>query len=157
MERKGLIKTALILSIITILYNIGEGAFSIFFGASDDTLALLGFGIDSFVEVISGIGILHMVIRMNNSEPQNNGCCILSADSWLNNWIGHKCYKWHKARNHHCRDYHFIGINCHNVLFDESKTQRRKETKLKRYYRRCELHKNLFLPIIYSFGFKSPI
>ena len=70
MERKGLIKTALILSIITILYNIGEGAFSIFFGASDDTLALLGFGIDSFVEVISGIGILHMVIRMNNSEPE---------------------------------------------------------------------------------------
>jgi hypothetical protein len=68
MERKKLIKIALILSIITIVYNIAEGLFSIFFGASDDTLTLLGFGIDSFVEMISGIGILHMVIRMNGSE-----------------------------------------------------------------------------------------
>lgn len=35
-----------------------------FFGAEDDTLSLLGFGADSFVEVISGVGILHMVWRM---------------------------------------------------------------------------------------------
>ena len=63
-----LLKIALILAIITIVYNIAEGLFSVFFGASDDTLALLGFGIDSFVEVISGIGVLHMVIRMQRSE-----------------------------------------------------------------------------------------
>jgi divalent metal cation (Fe/Co/Zn/Cd) transporter len=62
---------ALWLSIITIVYNIAEGLVSVYFGSSDDTLVLLGFGVDSFVEVISGIGILHMVIRMQRSEIKN--------------------------------------------------------------------------------------
>lgn len=34
-------------------------------GAEDETLALFGFGADSFVEVISGIGILHLIYRLN--------------------------------------------------------------------------------------------
>ncbi|NVO10299.1 MAG: cation transporter [Bacteroidales bacterium] len=68
MDNKKLLRIALILAIITIVYNIAEGLFSVFFGVSDDTLALLGFGVDSFVEVISGIGVLHMVIRMQHSK-----------------------------------------------------------------------------------------
>jgi len=63
-----LLKTALLLSIITIIYNVIEGLVSIYFGMSDETLALFGFGADSFVEVISGIGIFHMVIRMRSSD-----------------------------------------------------------------------------------------
>jgi divalent metal cation (Fe/Co/Zn/Cd) transporter len=62
------LNTALWLSVITIIYNIAEGLVSIYFGSSDNTLVLFGFGIDSFVEVISGIGILHMVLRMQKSE-----------------------------------------------------------------------------------------
>ena len=62
------LNTALWLSIITIAYNIIEGLVSVYFGSTDDTLVLLGFGVDSFVEVISGIGILHMVLRMQRSE-----------------------------------------------------------------------------------------
>lgn len=62
------LKIALILSIITIFYNIAEGIVSVFFGLEDETLALFGFGADSFVEVISGIGILHMILRMKSSE-----------------------------------------------------------------------------------------
>jgi len=62
------LKTALWLSLITIFYNIIEGFVSVYFGNTDDTLVLLGFGIDSFVEVISGIGILHMVLRMQRAE-----------------------------------------------------------------------------------------
>jgi len=62
------LNTALWLSIITIGYNIIEGLVSVYFGNTDDTLVLLGFGVDSFVEVISGIGILHMVLRMQRSE-----------------------------------------------------------------------------------------
>ena len=58
------LNTALWLSIITIAYNIIEGLVSVYFGSTVDTLVLLGFGVDSFVEVISGIGILHMVLRM---------------------------------------------------------------------------------------------
>ncbi len=64
---KGLVSFALLLSVITILYNIAEGLISIFFGLNDETLALFGFGLDSFVEVISGIGILHMIIRMKRN------------------------------------------------------------------------------------------
>ncbi|MBN1791121.1 MAG: cation transporter [Bacteroidales bacterium] len=54
------------LAIFTIGYNLVEGILSVLFGIQDETLALLGFGIDSFVEVISGIGILQMVIRIKN-------------------------------------------------------------------------------------------
>ncbi len=63
-----LLKTALILSVITIGYNLIEGVASLLFGLADETLALLGFGVDSFVEVFSGIGIFHMVLRMKFSK-----------------------------------------------------------------------------------------
>lgn len=61
-------KKAFILALITILYNVIEGFVSVYFGINDDTLALMGFGLDSFVEVISGIGILHMVLRMKRGD-----------------------------------------------------------------------------------------
>ncbi|MCF8241765.1 MAG: hypothetical protein K9J16_10295 [Melioribacteraceae bacterium] len=62
------LKIALYLSFITIFYNLAEGVISIFFGLEDETLALFGFGVDSFVEVISGIGIAHMIFRMKFSK-----------------------------------------------------------------------------------------
>ncbi|MBP9582760.1 MAG: cation transporter [Ignavibacteriaceae bacterium] len=58
---------ALALSLITIFYNLAEGVVSVAFGLDDETLALFGFGLDSFVEVISGIGILHLIIRMKRN------------------------------------------------------------------------------------------
>ena len=61
MNRNKLLNQAKWLAIFTIVYNIIEGLVSIAYGISDETLALFGFGVDSFVEVISGIGILHMV------------------------------------------------------------------------------------------------
>ncbi|MFC2103438.1 cation transporter [Bacteroidota bacterium] len=63
-----LLRTAFILSLITIFYNIVEGIVAVYFGSEDETLALFGFGVDSFVEVISGIGIAHMVLRMKYSK-----------------------------------------------------------------------------------------
>lgn len=65
------LSAAIWLSIITVVYNIIEGLVSVYFGNTDDTLVLMGFGIDSFVEVISGIGILHMVVRMQRSKIEN--------------------------------------------------------------------------------------
>ena len=62
------LRFALALGLITIFYNIIEGTISIFFGMEDETLALFGFGVDSFVEVISGIGITHMLLRMKYSK-----------------------------------------------------------------------------------------
>jgi divalent metal cation (Fe/Co/Zn/Cd) transporter len=52
------------LAIFTIFYNFAEGFISVFFGISDEALTLFGFGVDSFIEVISGIGILAMVLRI---------------------------------------------------------------------------------------------
>ena len=66
-----LVKKAFILSLITIFYNIVEGIISVYFGTGDETLALLGFGVDSFVEVISGIGIAHMILRMRYSKVRS--------------------------------------------------------------------------------------
>jgi len=68
MDNKKLLKIAFLLSILTIVYNIAEGIISIYFGIDDEALSLLGFGTDSFVEVISGIGIAHMLIRMRYSK-----------------------------------------------------------------------------------------
>ncbi len=55
---------ALWLACFTIFYNLAEGLISIFFGISDEALTLFGFGVDSFIEVMSGIGILAMVLRI---------------------------------------------------------------------------------------------
>jgi divalent metal cation (Fe/Co/Zn/Cd) transporter len=58
---------ALWLALFTIFYNLAEGLISIFFGISDETLTLFGFGVDSFIEVMSGIGILAMVLRIRQN------------------------------------------------------------------------------------------
>ncbi|MFZ5909833.1 MAG: cation transporter [Chloroflexota bacterium] len=58
---------ALGLSIFTVLYNLAEGLVSIYFGVSDETLTLFGFGVDSFIEVMSGMGILAMVLRIRKN------------------------------------------------------------------------------------------
>jgi divalent metal cation (Fe/Co/Zn/Cd) transporter len=58
---------ALWLALFTIFYNLAEGVISIFFGISDEALTLFGFGVDSFIEVMSGIGILAMVLRIRKN------------------------------------------------------------------------------------------
>ncbi len=61
-------KWALGLALITVCYNLIEGMVSVFLGAEDGTITLFGFGIDSFVEVISGMGVWHMVKRMEKTD-----------------------------------------------------------------------------------------
>jgi len=63
-DQRRWLQIAFWLSMITIFYNALEGIISTYYGLHDETLALFGFGIDSFVEVLSGIGIAHMVYRM---------------------------------------------------------------------------------------------
>ncbi|MEW6652626.1 MAG: cation transporter [Bacteroidota bacterium] len=66
-----MLRLAYILSIITVFYNIAEGLISVTIGYEDETLSLFGFGVDSFVEVFSGIGILHMLIRIKANGDEN--------------------------------------------------------------------------------------
>ena len=68
-----LYKRASLLAQITIFYNLFEGMVSVFFGVTDETLSLFGFGIDSFVEVLSGIGIWNMVKRMRHNPDADVG------------------------------------------------------------------------------------
>ena len=68
-----LYKRAFLLAQITVFYNVVEGLVSVFFGVEDETLSLFGFGLDSFVEVLSGIGIWHMVHRMKYNPDANPG------------------------------------------------------------------------------------
>lgn len=64
---------ALWLAFFTIFYNLAEGLISVYFGVQDEALTLFGFGIDSFIEVMSGIGILAMVLRIraNPDTPRS--------------------------------------------------------------------------------------
>ncbi len=64
---------ASLLALFTIFYNLAEGLISIWFGVADETLALFGFGVDSFIEVISAIGVWHMLrrIRANGNETRD--------------------------------------------------------------------------------------
>lgn len=67
MINSGLYNKAYLLSLFTIFYNIIEGLVSMFFGYSDETLALFGFGADSFIEVMSGAGIAVMIYRIRKN------------------------------------------------------------------------------------------
>ena len=44
---------------------------SIFFGAEDEILTKYYFGVDSFVEAISGLGMLQIDLQMRNSNITN--------------------------------------------------------------------------------------
>ncbi|MCK5032448.1 MAG: cation transporter [Calditrichia bacterium] len=100
-------KYAFILAMITIFYNLVEGLVSTYFGYEDESLALFGFGVDSFIEVISGLGIAHMVIRIQRKPDSNRddfertalritGTAFyllvagLVSSSVFNIWMGHK-------------------------------------------------------------------
>lgn len=67
-KKKTFYKWATALAMITIVYNLIEGGVSVFFGLRDGTVALFGFGLDSYVEVASGVGIWHMIRRMKQTD-----------------------------------------------------------------------------------------
>lgn len=66
-SEKKLYKRAYLLSLFTVFYNIIEGVISMILGYTDETLSLFGFGADSFIEVMSGIGIAVMILRIKNN------------------------------------------------------------------------------------------
>lgn len=57
------------LSLFTIFYNLAEGLVSIYFGIEEESISLLGFGLDSFVEVASAIIVL---LKLRSVNPDNN-------------------------------------------------------------------------------------
>jgi divalent metal cation (Fe/Co/Zn/Cd) transporter len=61
-------RRALLLSYATVLYNVAEGLVSIAFAYLAGSPALLGFGIDSFVESLSGLVMLWRFSRTAGGE-----------------------------------------------------------------------------------------
>jgi divalent metal cation (Fe/Co/Zn/Cd) transporter len=74
-----LYKQAYILSLFTIIYNIIEGVLSIILGYHDESLTLFGFGVDSFIEVMSGIGIAVMILRINQNPNSSKSSFEIKA------------------------------------------------------------------------------
>ena len=66
-------QTASGLAIFTVVYNVLEGILSVYFGAEDEALTLAGFGVDSFIEVVSGVGILAMIGRLQYQGNSRRG------------------------------------------------------------------------------------
>lgn len=61
------------LAVFTIVYNLFEGFISLYFGYTHESVTLFGFGVDSFIEVISGLGIVQMVIRVKRNPLEKRG------------------------------------------------------------------------------------
>jgi divalent metal cation (Fe/Co/Zn/Cd) transporter len=81
MIQNKLIHTARWLSFLTIFYNVLEGLISIYFGIEEESLSLLGFGLDSFVEVASASIVL---LKLQNDNPNQT----LARERRATFWIG---------------------------------------------------------------------
>lgn len=68
--KESMFRLAYVLSLVTIFYNLAEGLISVVLGYEDETLSLFGFGVDSFVEVFSGIGVWHMLYRLKTNGDE---------------------------------------------------------------------------------------
>lgn len=64
-------KIASFLAISTIFIALTEVYFSTYFGYKDESLTLFGFGIGSFIDVISAIIVAYM-IRHIEQDPESN-------------------------------------------------------------------------------------
>jgi divalent metal cation (Fe/Co/Zn/Cd) transporter len=63
-------RRALWLAGLTIAYNLIEGLVSMAFGWADDSIALFGFGADSFIEVASALLVLWQLVGHGNLERE---------------------------------------------------------------------------------------
>jgi len=67
-----LYRKAFMLSVFTVSYNILEGVFSIIAGKSSNTVSLVGFGIDSFAESLSGIVVAWRFFNAHKASSKEN-------------------------------------------------------------------------------------
>ena len=61
-------KNAFWLALLSIALAFAEALFSTFYGYNDESMTLFGFGVGSFIEIISAIGVAHMIIRLKQNE-----------------------------------------------------------------------------------------
>jgi divalent metal cation (Fe/Co/Zn/Cd) transporter len=61
-------KNAFLLALLSIALAFTEALFSTFYGYTDESITLFGFGVGSFIEIISAIGVAHMITRLKQNE-----------------------------------------------------------------------------------------
>jgi divalent metal cation (Fe/Co/Zn/Cd) transporter len=66
---KTTVRTAKNLALFTVIYNLIEGFVSIYFGVAEESISLLGFGLDSFIEVSSAAIVL---VKLGHNDPDAN-------------------------------------------------------------------------------------
>ena len=55
------------IAIFIAVYNVFEGIASVVFGYENESLALFGFGVDSFIEVASNLSLIYMINRIQHN------------------------------------------------------------------------------------------
>lgn len=66
----------------TVIYNLLEGAVSIWFGLGDDSVALWGFGFDSLIEVASAMVVMARLrhgFKTKSTEPERRAVLAIGA------------------------------------------------------------------------------
>lgn len=64
-------RLALMLAVVTVVYNVVEGLVSVALGIDDESLSLAGFGVDSIIEVVSGAGVAAMIRRIRRAPDSD--------------------------------------------------------------------------------------
>ena len=64
---KRLFRLAGVLSVFSIVYNLAVGIVSVNFGFGEKSLALLGFGINSFIEILAAFWVLTVILRRKSA------------------------------------------------------------------------------------------
>jgi divalent metal cation (Fe/Co/Zn/Cd) transporter len=82
MQRQEYVHTAIRLEYFTVGYNILEGIAALAFGGVANSVALIGFGLDSFVETFSGL----VVLRRFRAEAA--GLCAEEAEAKALRYVG---------------------------------------------------------------------
>lgn len=66
-KEKSLYRRAYAFALFIVIYNVIEGVISMIVGYKDESLTLFGFGVDSFIEVASNLGVIFMIKRIQQN------------------------------------------------------------------------------------------
>jgi len=84
MDRRTLERLAIALAVATITWNVAEGIVALAAGSEAGSIALIGFGLDSFVEVFAaGVVLWRMLPRHQSAETAERRAVMLIGASFL--------------------------------------------------------------------------
>ncbi|MCA9788473.1 MAG: cation transporter, partial [Cyanobacteria bacterium HKST-UBA05] len=83
--RRSWLKIAFALMAATVLYNITEAVIALYYGWLANSVALVGFGFDSLIEMsASGLVLFQLLIQLK----WNNPTLIEKSEHWVHRFVG---------------------------------------------------------------------